>query len=270
MYTIFGASGFIGNEIIASLKKRKHKIFIPNKKKIKFSKNLGKIIYCVGSDDWKKKPIKGFFSNLGHLQKIIHNNTFETLIFLSTTRLYINSKNSTSEICNISANSENDDDYYNILKMASESLLLNFNRKIKILRLSNVFGYNYKSPLILPTLIKNAIKKSEIELSININSTKDYILIDDVIKLIFKILKKSKFRVYNVASAKNISLKKISGIIKKVTNCRIKLKNQKIKIMEPIININRIKKEYNFKSNLKIEKDLPKLIIKYKKNIKNF
>ena len=91
MYTIFGSKGFIGNELVLYLKRRRKKFFLPKKNKYKFKKNLGTVIYCVGSDDWQKKVEKGFFSNLGHLQKVIFNNEFKSLIFLSTTRLYINS-----------------------------------------------------------------------------------------------------------------------------------------------------------------------------------
>ena len=265
MYTIFGSSGFIGKELASYLKEKKQRVFTPRKNQIKFNNNLGYIIYCVGSDDWKKKTKKGYFSNLGHLKKILFNNKFKSIVFLSTTRLYINSKNNTKENSHFSVNTERKNDYYNILKIASEALLLRFNKKIKIVRLSNVFGFNHKSPLLLPTLIKNSLNKSKIEITISENSTKDYILIDDAINLIIKILKKGRQSIYNVASGKNIKIKEITKIIKKETNCKIILKNQKTVILEPKIDIMRIKKEFNFKNNFKLEKSLPELIKRYKK-----
>ena len=110
---------------------------------------------------------------------------------------------------NILIKTDNINYYYNILKAASESLLLSLNKNIIILRLSNVFGNNFNSPLLLPTLIRNAIQKSKINISINVNSTKDYISINDVIDLIFKIQKKNRFKIYNIASGENITLKKL-------------------------------------------------------------
>ena len=263
MYTIFGHTGFIGKELADHLKKNKKKIFLPKRNQLIFKKNLGDIIYCVGSDDWKNKKKSGYVSNFDHLRKITFFNKFRSIIFLSTTRLYINSKLDTSENSYIKNNSNSENDYYNILKLMSETLLLNLYKNVKIIRLSNVFGFNYKSPLLLPTLIKNAIKKSELKITININSTKDYISIKDVISLILKIKKKSKYNIYNVASGKNLKLKDVANIIKKVTNCKIILKNQKKIIREPKININRIKKEFKFKSNLNIKRDLPVLINNY-------
>ena len=147
-------------------------------------------------------------------------------------------------------------------------MLLSLNKNIIILRLSNVFGNNFNSPLLLPTLIRNAIQKSKINISINVNSTKDYISINDVIDLIFKIQKKNRFKIYNIASGENITLKKIIQIIRNKTNCRVFTKNQNIKVKEPVISINRIQKEYNFKSSLNLEKDLPSLIANFKKRLK--
>jgi len=268
MYTIFGSTGFIGKELSSYLKKKGKKVFLPNKKKIKFKGNLGNIIYCVGSDDWQKKTIKGFFSNFGHLQQIVFNNSFKSIIFLSTTRVYLNSSH-TFEEKNLSINSLKFNDYYNILKLASESLLLRLNKKVKIIRLSNVFGYNYKSPLLLPTLIRDAIKKKKIQIIISQNSTKDYIHIDDVIRIIFRILRSGKNDIYNVASGNNITIKNIVQILKEKINCKVLLKNQNKKILEPKININKIRKEFKFKSKLNIKKDLPVLIEKFNKKIKN-
>jgi len=268
MYTIFGSTGFIGSEIIKNLKKKKIKVHKPKKNVLKFKKNLGHVIYCVGSDDWKDKPKKGYFSNFGHLQQIVYNNNFKSFIFLSTTRLYLNSSKTVSEKNNILIKTDDINYYYNILKAASESLLLSLNKNIIILRLSNVFGNNFNSPLLLPTLIRNAIQKSKINISINVNSTKDYISINDVIDLIFKIQKKNRFKIYNIASGENITLKKIIQIIRNKTNCRVFTKNQNIKVKEPVISINRIQKEYNFKSSLNLEKDLPSLIANFKKRLK--
>ena len=88
-----------------------------------------------------------------------------------------------------------------------------------------------------------------------------------MIDLIFKIQKKNRFKIYNIASGENITLKKIIQIIRNKTNCRVFTKNQNIKVKEPVISINRIQKEYNFKSSLNLEKDLPSLIANFKKNL---
>ena len=48
------------------------------------------------------------------MQQIVFNNNFKSLVFLSTTRLYINT-NSTAEDSDLAINSQRSNDYYNIL-----------------------------------------------------------------------------------------------------------------------------------------------------------
>tara|TARA_B100000579_G_scaffold62654_1_gene45908 strand:+ start:2231 stop:3046 length:816 start_codon:yes stop_codon:yes gene_type:complete len=271
MYTIFGSTGFIGKEIIKFLKKKNIKIYIPKRNQIKFNKNLGNIIYCVGSDNWKENIKDGFYSNLGHLQKILFNSKYKSFLFLSSSRVYIHQNSKTSEEEYIKIKSDDLNDFYNLLKLTSESLCLSLNNnKIKVIRLSNVLGNNYSSPLVLPTLIRNGIQRGKIKLFINKNSTKDYIGIDDVTQLIFKIINHGKERIYNVASGKNTKLIEIVKIIRNETNCRITLINQKEKILEPIINISRIKKEFKFNPKIKFKNDLKKIINNFKIFLKKY
>jgi len=267
MYTIFGSKGFIGSEIQKYLLTNKKKIFLPKKNQYNFKKNLGNVIYCVGSDDWKKHPKKGFESNLGHLKNILFKSKYKSFLFMSTSRVYVNNlKSSTREENSIKVNSLNLNDYYNLLKLTSEAICLNNkNKNVKVVRLSNVLGNNFKSPLVLPSLIRDAIKTKKITLLINKNSTKDYIGIEDVIKLIFKIKSKGKEKLYNVASGKNIKLIEIVKIIKKQIKCKVILKNQSKKIEEPSININRIKKEFNFKPTENIKKQIKFTVLNFKK-----
>tara|TARA_Y100001958_G_C21242131_1_gene570288 strand:- start:1008 stop:1829 length:822 start_codon:yes stop_codon:yes gene_type:complete len=267
MYTLFGYKGFIGSEIKKYLRNKNKKIFLPGRNQIKFRKNLGNVIYCIGSDDWKKYPKKGFESNLGHLKNILFENKFNSFLFLSTSRVYLNnSVKSSKEDEFINVKSFDINNYYNLLKLTSEAICLSLkNKNIKIVRLSNVLGNNYYSPLVLPSLIRSAIKTKKIKLLINKNSTKDYIGIKDVIELIFKIKKSGKEKLYNVASGKNIKLIEIAKIIRKETKCKIILKNQNIKVNEPKINISKIRNEFNFKQTIDTKKQIKNIISNFKK-----
>ena len=97
-------------------------------------------------------------------------------------------------------------------------------------------------------------------MTINKNSKKNYLDVVDAIEIILKIIKTSKYRLYNIASSKRYSLDFVSQVIQKHTKCRINYINQKKIYNEPIININRIKKEFNFKSNNNFKESLIKII----------
>jgi len=268
-FTIFG-QGFVGTNISIFLKKKKCKLFIPKKGKYKFKKNLHNVIYCIGNQNWLKDPEVTYNANLAMVPKIIFNNKFDSFTLLSTTRLYFaNPKTKTSENDPININSNNKNFLYNSLKIAAENLCLALNNKnIKVIRMSNLFGDNFTNQAyILPTWIRDSIINKKIDLYINKNSTKDFIYVDDAFDVLLKIIKKSKHRLYNVASGKNIKLSKILKKIKKITNCRINYTNTSNIVKEPKINIKRIVNEFNFKPKNNLIDLLNHLIINYKNNL---
>jgi nucleoside-diphosphate-sugar epimerase len=260
MFTIFGHSGFLGLNLVKNLKKEK--IFLPPRNRFIFKKNLGHIIYCIGSDDWKKDPINSFDANLGYLPLIIRNNKFKSFTYISSCRIYNNSE-TTTESSFFKVNPTKSDEYYDLKKILSENFLFSSKINFKIIRVSNILGYSPKSPLVFPMFVKNAIFKKQITISINKNSSKDFVHIDDVVQLIIKIIKKGKSNIYNLASGKNIELITLANMIKSKIKCKIILKNQSIKIIEPKINITKIRNEFNFKPK-KIFFDFDDILKKYK------
>ena len=265
LYTIFG-QGFVGINIVKFLKQKKYKFFIPKKGKYKFNKNLHNIIYCIGNDNWIKDPKGSFEANLGIIPKIIFNNKFSSFTLLSSTRVYLNKLKKTNEDSIIHMNPNNKNFYYNSLKISAESLcLLLPNKKIKVIRMSNLFGDNFtKQIYLLPSLIRDSINKKKITIIINKKSSKDFLYVNEAIDVMLKIINRGKNRLYNVASGNNITLSKISLKIKEITGCKINYKNQKKLVKEPIININRIKNEFNFKPKKDLINSLNHLISNYK------
>ena len=131
--------------------------------------------------------------------------------------------------------------------------------------MSNLFGDNFtKQIYLLPSLIRNSINEKKITIFINKKSSKDFLYVNEAIEVMLKIIKRGKNRLYNVASGNNITLSKISLKIKEITGCKINYKNQKKLVKEPIININRIKNEFNFKPKKDLIKSLNQLISNYK------
>ena len=268
-YTIFG-QGFVGTNVIKFLQKKKLKIFLPKRGRYKFSKNLNNIIYCIGSDDWVNDPRGSFEANLGIVPKIIFYNKFNSFTFISSTRLYLDGiKKNTKENSLIHINPNIRNFFFNSLKLSAESLCLSLpNKRIKVVRMSNLFGDNFTNQIyLLPTLIRNSIKYKKIDIYISKNSTKDFIYVNDAFDVLLKIIKRGKHRLYNVASGKNIKLFKILKEIKKITNCKINYTHSSNVVKEPKINIKRITNEFNFKPKNNLIDLLNHLIINYKNNV---
>ena len=265
-YTIFGR-GFVGTNIVKFLKKKKCNVFSPKKGKYKFNKNLHNIIYCIGSDNWINDPKGSFEANLGIIPKIIFDNKFSSFTLISSTRLYMgSSKKNTKENNLIHINPNIRNFFFNSLKLSAESLCLSLpNKKVRVVRMSNLFGDNFtKQIYLLPSLIRDSINKKKITIIINKKSSKDFLYVNEAIDVMLKIIKRGKNRLYNVASGNNITLSKISLKIKEITGCKINYKNQKKLVKEPIINIDRIKNEFNFKPKKDLINSLNHLISNYK------
>lgn len=253
-FTIFGHKGFLGKNIVHHLKRKKINFYLPPKNRYIFKKNLGNIIFCIGIDDIFKDPLKSLDANLKILCEILEKNNFKSFLFVSSTRVYYGNKD-TREITNINVNSNNPTYLFNILKLASESLCLSKkNQKIKVVRLSNLYGNHFKNQIyLLPTLLRDSKKNKKIEIRINKNSKKNYLDVNDAIPLMLKIINKSKFRIYNIASNKRYSIKFILDNLKKNSKSRIIYENQKFRFDEPKINIERVKNEFGFKPSDKLQ-----------------
>jgi nucleoside-diphosphate-sugar epimerase len=261
--TIFGYTGFIGSNLLLNLKKSE--VFLPKRNILKYKNNLGDIIYCIGSHEWRQKPYKAFNSDVSMIMKILNNNTYESFNLISSTRIYKN--NSSKEKNNITVNPSEEDDYYNCLKILAENLVL-MNKRNRVIRISNVFGNNYSSKIFLPSIIRDALNRKKIILKTNKYSEKDFIFVDEAARIIIKIAKFGKENIYNVAFGKNFKIGSIVKKLKKLTSCDIIYDNKSKIIKNSVIDITKIKKEFNFSPKIDVLRHMKTLINNFKRHNK--
>ena len=90
MITVLGSKGFVGSQTIKDLIKRKIDFFAPARNEKIFDKNLGDIIYCIGlTSDFRNKPHETIIAHVTFLNDLIQNNVFNSITYLSSTRMYI-------------------------------------------------------------------------------------------------------------------------------------------------------------------------------------
>lgn len=263
-YTIFGSTGFLGTNFKKYLRNKKCQVFCPLKKDYKFKKNLGHVLYCAGTSDSLSNPAKALKANLSYLSNILLNNNFKSFTYFSSIRVYSSNK-STYENSKILCDMTEKGIYFKSLKLAAESLCLQFdNPNIRVIRLSNLYGNNFdKQIYLMPSIIRNIKNNKKIILSISPSSKKNYLHVEDAINVSLNILKKGKFRVYNVASKSMIQINEIFKQIKKIKKFDIDVLNYERIINEPKININRIKNEFDFIERKNFPKSFYNLIKNY-------
>ena len=164
--------------------------------------------------------------------------------------------------------------FYGKAKLLSTKYLLNLKKNygfpVTILRLYLIYGPHQDTNRIIPITIMNALHNNKFKCSQG-NQLRDFLYIDDLINIIFKILKnkKSNGEIINVGSGIPISIKKL---IKKI--CKLskggnpefgKIAFRKDELLKLYPNLSKLKKIINWHQGISLEEGLKKTINYYKK-----
>ena len=281
---ITGATGFIGTHLIPQLIKN-HKVVGISKNKIKSSKNFissnvditnknlkiknkyTDIIHMAAHSDvtyCNLNPTKCYELNVKSTQKMLEiaRKNDSNFIFLSSSHVYGNPIKQPiveDSVCNPSTH------YASSKKMSEilcETYAKTYGLDIQVARLFSVYGPKSPKSNLIFNIINQIINNSKIILG-NTYPKRDFIFISDVIMGLTKILnsKKKGFQVYNLGSGKSVSVENIVKNCLTISNKKLKTisskekrrKNEKIKIQA---NISKMKKEFDWKTEISLKKGL--------------
>ena len=264
-FTILGSSGFIGSNVSKTLKNKNFDCYTPDVRKESLDgKNLGNIVYSLGVSDFHNKPLDTIDAHICILNKILKNCTFDSLLYISSGRMYYD-VDSTLEENSLIGNPKLKNDLYNISKLQGELLCQSVNNpKIKIIRPSNVVGITAPSNLFISSLVKEAVTTGKIILHSTLDSEKDYVYIDDVVKIATEISIHGKQSIYNIAYGTNTRSEEIINEILKHTGCEIEIQPNSPKFSFPTISIEKIIDEFKFQPTRFIPK-IASMVEEYKK-----
>lgn len=153
-----------------------------------------------------------------------------------------------------------------IVELINYNYHINSNFNIINLRLFSVYGKRQRPDLVLHKFTNKILNNEEIEIYGNLDTTRDYTYIDDIVNAMFSSVellqqtKKGVYEIINVGSNNPISLRQLIHFIKKITN-----KNEvEIKILEFFkgevnnthADIEKAKKLLNYIPKISIEKGI--------------
>ena len=238
---ITGYNSFIGNHFYKKYKNKyviiNYKENINNISKFKLfinSKRLDFFVHFAGMSrtkcDENKKLCKK--TNFLSLKKIINQlNDLEhkpRFIFISTSLVYSNSSKKIKESFKKKPKS-----LYAKLKLNSENYLKENYKKYSILRLFNVYGKKQPHTFFIPDIKKKIKQKKLIKLN---KSTRDFIHVDDAVKIINFVIKNNINITLNVGSGRGtllLSLIKMISSFNKIKP-KVKLDNKQDKLVADI------------------------------------
>jgi nucleoside-diphosphate-sugar epimerase len=212
--------------------------------------------------DFRTRPLETVEAHVCKLFDILSAARFDSLLYLSSTRLYGTQSGLAKEDSDFSVNPGNPNDLYNISKLMGEALLNSSDRCVRIARLSNVFGGDINSENFLSDIIKRAVQTGHVKLETSFESEKDYIGVGDAVDLLIKIASGGKQKVYNVASGINTSNHQITDKLADLTRCVIEVATDARVVKFPVVSNELVRSEFGFRpSNLLDE--MEKLIVLY-------
>ena len=251
-HTVLGASGVIGSRLVEYLRQNGQNVnAIGRCGNIDYRANLGHVYYCIGiTADFRTRLHETVRAHVSLLQEILERAQFDSLMYLSSTRLYQNNC-TTQEYDDISVNPTNSDDLYNISKIMGESLcLVAANPRVRVVRLSNVItSYNISSPLnFFDDILSSILRSKHLKLNSDLRSEKDYIDIDDVVDLMARIAQEGTCRIYNIARGENTALATLLDALRQCLDfdIAVEVAPNSPTVKFPSINTSRITGEWGF------------------------
>nr|WP_315475345.1 NAD-dependent epimerase/dehydratase family protein [uncultured Undibacterium sp.] len=222
--TIVGGNGFVGRALANRLQSLGWRVWVPNKNDPSlFERELGSVFYCAGlTADYLARPFDTVGAHVCLLNSIIHQASFDKLVYLSSTRVYDGLHGLVDETMDLHLNPNNPRHLYDLSKLMGESICLN-SGKASVVRLSCVYHDETDLDGFLPQLIRQVLDSSSTELVVDTSPfyERDYVCLNDVVLALICIEETGQPRIYNVASGENIQNSALFSVINDI--CKVNI-----------------------------------------------
>ncbi len=268
-FTVLGSAGFIGSSVAALAHAQGHEVFCPTRDEPLTGRELGHVVYAIGiTADFRRRPHDTVTAHVTKLQDVLTQTSFESLVYLSSTRVYArcvwdsqspDDTRAVSETMPVSVLSSDFSDLYNLSKLMGESIALASSSRARVARLSNVVGPDFDSDNFLISVIRDCVRHGRVELQTALDSAKDYVSVDDVAAVLLQLGPAGSHSVYNVASGVNTSHGEIVRELIGLTGATVSVSAGAPAVAFPRIDIRRVETEFKF-SPRRLEDQLPALV----------
>jgi len=297
---ITGKNGFIGGSILANKYFKKFELISTSRKEVdlnnsvqvnKFLKKFKPEIIIntsglVGGIIRNKNEKYELLSNnikasLNLIDQVYCNYNGQTFINLSSSCIYPNNinkkiKENQFDLNNIEKSSE----YYALAKIVSFKMCHDLNERglnFHTLIPSNLYGprddFSERNSHVIGSLIRkfHKLQNSEINLLGSGIAKRDFLYIDDFVNAIFKFISSNKKKepYYNISSNEIISIKKLSLMIKKNFNSKIKVnfkRDGNDGTLFKSLNSNKFRKHFSWNEKYSLEEGIKNTVKWFKLN----
>lgn len=259
-FTVLGGRGFIGRRLVQFLVQHGHEVAVPARHDDCHRRKLGHVIYAIGvTHDFRHRPLDTVTAHVSRLTNLLAEADFDSLVYLSSTRVYQGLSGVAGETDNLLVNPTRPGDLYNLSKLAGESVALASGRPVRVVRISNVYHATDRAQSFLPSIVRSALSLGHVHFEAGRGTTRDYVHLDDVVAMLPRIALGGRHTVYNLASGVLVSHAELAQRVARLANCKVDFAPGAVDCPLPRISISRLQSEFGFCPRL-LANDLPGLI----------
>jgi len=248
LFTIFGATGFVGSHLSRRLEVHGHQVRAVGRSGWPpHGANLGHVIYAIGvTADFRSRPIDTVEAHVCRLVEVLRSYSFESFLYLSSTRLYRDAS-STQEAAMIAVPPGDPERLYDATKVAGEALCLTLPfPTLKVARLSNLYGPRNHTDNFLSQVLAEGRKTGSIVIRTGPDSTKDYLHVEDACAALIEIATKGRQRIYNVASGFNVTHRELAELLGQHAGIKASFSANEADVIWPRIDMTRFATEFSW------------------------
>jgi len=269
--TVIGAGGFIGRRLVARLRQLGWDCRAPARDEREFvhDEDLGMVFYCAGlTADFARRPHDTVRAHVGLLDDVLASARFDTLVYLSSTRLYDGRPGfagaEVDEDTPLSLDPAQPRHLYDLSKALGESLCRQASGgRARIARLSCVYsGGDDDADGFLGTLLsclRAPDRGAVLDLDSSAETARDYVHVDDVLEALVAIAGHGTRPLYNVAGGVNVVNRELFTRLGELAGCELRaLRHGPVPCPAPV-SIARMRSEFGWQPRALFER-LPELL----------
>jgi nucleoside-diphosphate-sugar epimerase len=195
---------------------------------------------------------------VGALAALARGGRFESLLYLSSTRVYDRHPGPLArEDDELRLRPQDAGDLYALSKAAGEAVALVAGGRVA--RLSNVYGPRAAPHDFLASVLREPLERGSVTLESSLDSSRDFVSLADVVGLLERIALEGRERVYNVAGGIAITNRELTDTLAGLTGCAVHVRPGAPRVGRVAIDITRVRDEFGF-TPARLLDDLPDLL----------